>query len=318
MASLLDAASAAGRMTLDRLAGLQSFVRVVEAGSFSKAAQDLGCSQPTITKQIAMIEQRLGTRLLNRNTRGISLTEAGLVYFERCKSVLREFDQAEASVGEQRGVLSGSLRIGSSMAFGRQVLAPWILDFIAQYPQLKVDISCDDHFVDMVAQGLDVTVRLGKLANSSLGCRFLGSNPWVMVATQSYLDARGVPHVPDDLTTHDCLVYSTVQGDDVWRLRGPDGIWSATAVNGPLKSNNLAILLNAVRAGHGIAIVPLYAAAGALRDGALISVMADYFLPEQEINAVFPSARFVPLKVSVFTSYLQQRFRGEWWQEAII
>jgi len=301
---------------MDRLSGLQSFVRVVEAGSFSKAAQDLGCSQPTITKQISLMEQRLGVRLLNRNTRGISLTESGLVYFERCKSVLHEFDLAEASVREQRGVLSGSLRIGTSMAFGRQVLAPWILDFIQQYPHLKVDISCDDHFVDMVGQGLDVTVRLGKLANSSLGCRYLGSNPWVMVAAQSYLDAHGAPQTPDDLLHHDCLVYSTVQGDDLWRLRVPGGDWTAVPVHGPLKSNN--ILLNAVRAGHGIAIVPLYAAAGALRDGALISVMADYFLPEQEINAVFPSARFVPLKVSVFTSYLQQRFRGEWWQEAII
>lgn len=206
---------------MDRLSGLQSFVRVVEAGSFSKAAQDLGCSQPTITKQISLMEQRLGVRLLNRNTRGISLTESGLVYFERCKSVLQEFDQAEASVREQRGVLSGSLRIGTSMAFGRQVLAPWILDFIQQYPHLKVDISCDDHFVDMVGQGLDVTVRLGKLANSSLGCRYLGSNPWVMVAAQSYLDLHGAPHTPDDLIQHDCLVYSTVQGDDLWRLRVP-------------------------------------------------------------------------------------------------
>ena len=303
---------------MDRLAGLQSFVRVVEAGSFSKAAQDLGCSQPTITKQIAMIEQRLGTRLLNRNTRGISLTEAGLVYFERCKSVLREFDLAETSIGEQRGALSGSLRIGTSMAFGRQVLAPWIFDFLQQYPQLKVDISCDDHFVDMVGQGLDVTVRLGKLANSSLGCRFLGSNPWVMVAAQSYLDARGRPRCPDDLRQHDCLVYSTVQGDDVWRLRAPDGPWSAVPVNGHLKSNNLAILLNAARAGLGLAIVPSYAAAAALREGYLAPVMEDHSLPGQEINAVFPSARLVPLKVSVFTSYLQQRFRGEWWYEAII
>jgi DNA-binding transcriptional LysR family regulator len=303
---------------MDRLAGLQCFVRVVEAGSFSKAAQDLNCSQPTITKQIALIEQRLGARLLNRNTRGISLTEAGLVYFERCKAVLREFDLAETSVGEQRDELSGALRIGTSMAFGRQVLAPWILDFVKQYPRLKVDISCDDHFVDMVGQGLDVTVRLGKLANSSLGCRFLGSNRWVMVAARSYLDRRGQPYRPEDLAAHDCLVYSTVQGDEVWRLRSPDGEWKAMPVNGPLKSNNLAILQNAVKAGLGLAIVPLYAAAAAIREGQIISIMDDHLLPEQEINAVFPSARFVPLKVSVFSSYLQQRFRGEWWQEAII
>lgn len=303
---------------MDRLSGLQSFVRVVEAGSFSKAAQDLGCSQPTITKQISLMEQRLGVRLLNRNTRGISLTESGLVYFERCKSVLQEFDQAEASVREQRGVLSGSLRIGTSMAFGRQVLAPWILDFIQQYPHLKVDISCDDHFVDMVGQGLDVTVRLGKLANSSLGCRYLGSNPWVMVAAQSYLDLHGAPHTPDDLIQHDCLVYSTVQGDDLWRLRVPGGDWTAVPVQGPLKSNNLAILLNAARAGLGIAIVPLYAAAAAIREGYLHPLMVDHLLPGQEINAVFPSARLVPLKVSVFASYLQQRFREDWWQEAIV
>ena len=302
---------------MDRFTGLQIFVRVVETGSFSKAASDLGMTQPTVTKHITAIERQLGVRLLNRNSRGINLTEIGALYFERCRVVLRELEAAENIVGQSQGEITGTLRIGTSMTFGRQVIAPLLIGFLEQNPGLKVDLSCDDHYVDVVGQGLDMAIRLGKLADSALGCRYLGTNPWVMIASGAYLSKHGLPDRPEELAAHQCLVYSTVQGDDVWHVRAPLGKDVPVHVSGRLKSNNLSILLTAVRAGFGIAIVPNYAAAAAIRAGEVTRIMTEHVLPQQEINAVFPSPRFVPSKVSAFASYLLQRFEGPWWQHAL-
>ena len=157
------------------------------------------------------------------------------------------------------------------MAFGRNVIAPLLFDFLKIRPQLRIDLNCEDRYVDIVAHGLDMAIRLGKLADSTLGCRYVGSNPWVMAASSEYLDAHGEPQRPEDLASHRCLVYSTVQGDEVWRLLDPSGRESVVTVSGPLKSNNLSILLNAARAGTGIAILPMYLASDPLRSGELQS-----------------------------------------------
>jgi DNA-binding transcriptional LysR family regulator len=298
---------------MDRLTGLQVFVRVVETGSFSRAANDLGLTQPTVTKHVSELERRLGARLLNRNSRGVGVTEIGSLYFQRCKLVLREFEATETIVNERRGDLVGPLRVGASMAFGRNVIAPLVFEFLKQHRRLKIDLSCEDRYVDVVAHGLDMAIRLGKLADSSLGCRCIGSNPWVMTASNAYLDTRGEPQAPGELAAHDCLIYSTVQGDEVWRLADASGNESVVGVNGPLKSNNLSILLSAARAGMGVAILPMYLAADPLRSGELRILLADHVLPKQEINVVFPSPRFVPAKVLALIAFLQQHFRGEWW-----
>ncbi len=298
---------------MDRLTGLQLFVRVVETGSFSRAANELGLTQPTVTKHVSGLERRLGVRLLNRNSRGVAMTEIGSLYFDRCKLVLREFDATETIVSERRGDLAGPLRIGVSMAFGRSVIAPLVFEFLMLHPNLKIDLNCEDRYVDVVAHGLDMAIRLGKLANSSLGCRYIGSNPWVMTASNAYLESHGEPQRPDDLGAHKCLIYSTAQGDEVWRLLDASGRESVVSVNGPLKSNNLSILLSAALKGMGVALLPMYLAADALRAGELRSLLADYLLPKQEINVVFPSPRFVPAKVLALIAFLQQRFRDEWW-----
>ncbi len=301
---------------MDRVSGLQLFVRVVETGSFSRAADDLGLTQPTVTKHISETERRLGVRLLNRNSRGVSLTEIGALYFDRSKIMLREFDATEAVVGEGRAGVHGTLRIGVSMAFGRCVVAPMILEFLALHPDLRIDLNCDDRYVDVVAHGLDMAIRLGKLADSTLGCRLIGSNPWVMAAATAYLDARGAPERAEDLGCHQCLVYSTVQGDDVWHLRNTHGAELPVAVKGPLKSNNLSILLSAARAGLGIAMLPRYLADPALESGELVQVLRAFPLPSQEINVVSPSPRFVPSKVLALTEFLHRRFRGDWCSRA--
>lgn len=290
------------------------FVRVVETGSFSKAAREFSTTQPTVSKQIAATEERLNVRLLNRNTRGVSLTESGALYYEKCKIIVRETEEADNIVRLRQSQAQGMLRIGTSVAFGRRVIVPLALDFMKRHPQVQLDLSFEDRYTDLVSQGLDVAVRMGKLADSSLGARYLGANPWVMVAAPRYLKKYGTPKKPRDLSSHAALIYSSVLGDDVWRLISPKGEAVTVPVAGRLRSNNLSAVLAAARNGLGIAAMPRYVAADSLASGQVLEVLADHSLPEQEIHAVFPSPKLVPGKVQALVAYLQGRFAERWWE----
>jgi DNA-binding transcriptional LysR family regulator len=299
---------------VDRLQAMEMFVRVVETGSFSKAAKEFATTQPTVTKQIAATEARLKVRLLNRNTRGVSLTESGALYYEKCKSIVRDAEAADNIVKLRQDQAQGLLRIGTSVAFGRRVLVPLALDFMASHPQMQVDLNFEDKYTDLVAQGLDVAVRMGKLSDSTLGARFLGMNPWVLAASAKYLKKHGVPRKPGDLSAHDALIYSSVQGDDVWRLFSRKGEPATVQVTGRLRSNNLSAVLAAARGGLGVAALPRYVAADSLESGHIVEVLKEYALPEQEIHAVFPSPKLVPGKVQAFVAFLQGRFGARWWE----
>ncbi|MDP3310869.1 MAG: LysR family transcriptional regulator [Polaromonas sp.] len=299
---------------MDRLQVMHMFVRVVETGSFSKAAREFATTQPTVSKQIAATEERLNVRLLNRNTRGVSLTESGALYYEKCKIIVRETEEADNIVRLRQSQAQGMLRIGTSVAFGRRVIVPLALDFMKRHPQVQLDLSFEDRYTDLVSQGLDVAVRMGKLADSSLGARYLGANPWVMVAAPRYLKKYGTPKKPRDLSGHAALIYSSVLGDDVWRLISSKGEAVTVPVAGRLRSNNLSAVLAAARNGLGIAAMPRYVAADSLASGQVLEVLADHSLPEQEIHAVFPSPKLVPGKVQAFVAYLQGRFAERWWE----
>lgn len=299
---------------MDRLQVMHMFVRVVETASFSKAAREFATTQPTVSKQIAATEERLNVRLLNRNTRGVSLTESGALYYEKCKIIVRETEEADNIVRLRQSQAQGMLRIGTSVAFGRRVIVPLALDFMKRHPQVQLDLSFEDRYTDLVSQGLDVAVRMGKLADSNLGARYLGANPWVMVAAPRYLKKYGTPKKPRDLSGHAALIYSSVLGDDVWRLISSKGEAVTVPVAGRLRSNNLSAVLAAARNGLGIAAMPRYVAADSLASGQVLEVLADHSLPEQEIHAVFPSPKLVPGKVQAFVAYLQGRFAGRWWE----
>ena len=299
---------------MDRLQAMEMFVRVVETGSFSKAAKEFGTTQPTVTKQVAATEARLKVRLLNRNTRGVSLTESGALYYERCRIIVRDVEEADSIARLRQAQAQGLLRIGTSVAFGRRVVVPLALEFMALHPQVQVDLSFEDRYVDLIAQGVDVAVRMGKLADSSLGARFLGMNPWLLVAAPKYLKKRGTPRRPPDLSAHDALIYSSVQGDDVWHLFTPNGEPVTVPVTGKLRSNNLSAVLAAARADLGVAALPWYVAADSLASGHVVEVLKGHSLPEQEIHAVFPSPKLVPGKVQAFIAFLQGRFAGRWWE----
>lgn len=298
---------------MDRLAGLDLFVRVVETGSFSKAADDLRIAQSTATKAVAAIEQRLGARLLHRSTRGITPTEVGSLYYEKCKRIAYEMDNAENLATLLQSGVSGQLRISTSLAFGRRVIVPLVLKYMNEHPGVTVDLDFDDRYVNMVEQGSDLAIRMGRLADSTLGARHLGINPWVLVGSPRYLEHRPAPNVPIELLNHACLIYSSVQGDARWTFTALSGKELSIPVTGPLRSNNLSTVLAAAHAGMGLAILPWYVARESINHGGLIPVMTEHMLSAQELNAVFPSPKLVPAKVTAFIGYLQEELAEDWW-----
>jgi DNA-binding transcriptional LysR family regulator len=301
---------------MDRITAVQLFIRVVETGSFSKAAGDLGITQPTATKAVAAIEEHLGARLLHRSTRGVTTTEVGALYYDKCKLIARELEEADNLATLLQSEVAGQLRISTSVAFGRRVMIPLVLRYMHKHPGVGIDLTFDDRYVNLVEQGIDLAIRMGRLADSSLGARYLGTNPWLMVAAPSYLAAHPAPRVPADLAQHACLVYSSVQGDDRWSFTGPAGEEVSVPVKGPLRSNNLSAVLAAARAGMGLAVLPWYVARESVADGAVQQVLADHALPAQEVHAVFPSPKRVPSKVTSFIVFLQESLQGDWWRRA--
>lgn len=298
---------------MDTVAGLRLFIRVVETGSFSKASAGLGITQPTATKHVAALEARLKARLFHRSTRGVTPTEVGALYYDKCKRIVREIDEADSVAALMQERLTGTLRISTSVAFGRRTLTPLVLRFMQQHPGVQVDLSFEDRYVNLVEQGLDLAIRMGRLADSSLGARFLGLNPWVLVAARPYLAEHGTPKRPQDVERHAALIYSTVQGDDRWHFTGADGHTVPVPVKGPLRSNNLSALLAAARAGMGLAMLPWYVAHESVKTGAVVPILERWSLPAQEIHAVYPSPRLVPAKVTGFVDWLQGQFGDEWW-----
>ena len=298
---------------MDRIQAIRLFVRVVDLGSFSKAAAEIGIGQPAATKQVARLEAQLGSRLLHRSTHGVTPTEIGHLYYEKCRLIAHHVEEAESVAALMQSQVQGALRISTSVAFGRRVMVPLLMRFMKLNPKLQVELNFEDRYADLVEQGIDVAIRMGRLADSTLGARFLGVNPWVLVAAPEYLKLRGTPRKPADLAKHDALVYSTAQGDARWLFTGTDGKQQAMAVRGPLKSNNLSALLAAARGGMGVAALPWYVAYEAVKAGLVQPLLNEWKLPSQEIHAVYPSPRQLPAKVSSFVEWLQGQIDEAWW-----
>ena len=289
------------------------FVRVVDLGSFSKAATDMAMGQPSATKLIAQLEKHLGSRLLHRSTHGVTPTEVGMLYYEKCKLISHHVEEAESVATLMQTQLQGGMRISTTMDFGRRVLAPLVLRFLKVNPKVQIELQFDDHFVDMVTQGIDVAIRMGRLVDSSLGARYLGRNPWSVVASPDYLARWGRPMSPIDLTLHDALIISTVQNDSRWHFIGSAGEQLTIGLKGPMRSNNKSALMAAARAGLGVAALPTYVVYDAVARGELVTLLSDWTLPTQEIHAVYPSPRMVPAKVSGFVEWLQEQLPDKWW-----
>jgi DNA-binding transcriptional LysR family regulator len=298
---------------MERMQDVRLFIRVVDLGSFSRAAAELGIGQPAATKQIAHMEKRLGARLLHRSTHGVSPTEIGLLYYDKCRLIAHHAEEAQSVAALLQSQVQGGLRVSTSVGFGRRVLAPRLMQFMRINPQLQVDLAVDDRYVDLVEQGIDVAIRMGRLADSTLGARYLGINPWLVAASPEYLEQRGAPAHPRELSAHEALVYSSVQGDARWHFSGPEHQSAVVPVRGRLRSNSLSTLLEAACEGMGVVILPWYVAHAEVRKGRLVALLPQWSLPAQEIHAVYPSPNMVPAKVTRFVDWLQGKFGERWW-----
>jgi DNA-binding transcriptional LysR family regulator len=293
---------------MDRFEAMEMFVRIVETGSFSSVARELSTTQPTISKQLTALESHLKTRLLNRSTRKLSLTESGQAYYERCKRIIEDVREAESTLGRLQGSISGHLHINTSIAMGQMFLTPLVLKFQRQYPELSVELTLNDRFIDVVEEGVDVAIRIGRLVESNLVARKIGATRRAAIATPGYLERHGRPKHPQDLTHHNCLLYSYLSTGNEWLFQGPEGE-IRVRVSGNFKSNNGHALREALLAGLGIAVSPDWLAHDGLLEGTIEAILTEFAPTPMEINAVFPSNRMLSAKVRAFVDFLQQEFR---------
>jgi DNA-binding transcriptional LysR family regulator len=295
---------------MDRLAALIAFARVAETGSFSAAARALALSKSLISRQVSALEAELGARLIARTTRSLALTEAGRGYYEQVARILAQMEEADLSVSQLQATPRGKLRVNAPMSFSLLRLAPVLPDFLALYPEIDVDLSMNDRRVDLMEEGFDLAIRLGRLAESSLVARKLGPMQRIVCASPAYLAERGLPKVPADLRVHDCLCYSNADTVDEWRFSGPEGRAITVEVKGRVRANNGDLLRLAALRGLGLVDLPSFLVGADIEAGALVPVLRDYIRQEGGVYAVYPHARYLPPKIRVFIDFLAERWGG--------
>lgn len=297
------------------LSQLELFTRVVETGSFTAAATQLGVSKSFVSRQVGALEDRLGARLLNRTTRKVTLTDVGRVFHLRCARILEELEEAELAVSSLQNHARGTLRVSAPMTFGIRYVAPAVAKFLRLHTELIVDIDFSDRRVDLVDEGFDLAIRIGRLADSSFVARKLAESQTVLVASATYLEARGWPQTPADLKQHDCLRYAYQSGgSQTWQLEGPKAREVSVHVQGRALSNNGDALLEAATEGLGIAMVPDFLACKALREERVVRVLPQWGW-HTRVWAVYPHSRHLSAKVRLFIEHLRAVFQDVSWSE---
>ena len=296
---------------MDRLTSMSVFVRVVARHSFAAAAGELGLSRAAVSKHVVSLETALGARLLNRNTRRLSLTEVGSVVYQRYSRILEEIDEVEQSAGALQGNPRGMLRITAPVSFGIPHLAPAIVDYMAQYPDVSIDMVLNDRTVDLIEEGFDVAVRIGRLVDSTLIARRIAPIRFALCAAPSYLRRHGEPRRPADLAQHNCLEFAYRQTGTEWHFTAPDGAEETVRVSGRLKVNNPQVLHEAALNGDGIEFDPTFIVGPAIAAGRLVVLLPDYQPIETDLSIVYPPGRQLSAKVRSFVDFLATRFAGE-------
>lgn len=288
---------------MDNLSGVAVFAQVVEARSFTEAARRLRMSKAAVSKQVSRLEERLGARLLNRTTRRLSLTEVGAAYYERCARIVAEAEEAELAVSHLHATPRGTLRIDVPVNFGQRYIAPILPDFMAQNPELHIDLTFNDRIVDLVEEGYDLAIRIARLPDSSLVARKLAENRSLVCAAPQYWEKHGRPSHPGELAAHNCFGYSYLATRNEWRFQGPDGP-ATVRVSGRLNANNGDVLRTAAVAGLGVVLSPVFMACDDLLAGRLEPVLRDFEPDPQGIHAVYPHNRHLSAKVRAFVDFM--------------
>jgi DNA-binding transcriptional LysR family regulator len=289
---------------MDRMAAMEVFIRVVDAGSFSGAAKQLHAGQPAVSKTIAQLEERLGVRLLLRSTHGLTPTEAGRNFYERAKRSIDEADEAEFAARGAGTTLSGRLRICAAVTFARLHVIPHLPLFLAEHPGLDVDVFLTDANKDLIEAGIDVALRMGELADSSLTARKIGQSQRRVIGAPAYFETMGVPQTPADLAQHQAVVYDQPEGGTAWTFRRGAAEITVT-VEGRVRVSAAEGVREGVFAGLGLTIASEWMFAPELKSGAVKSVLDDWLLPPVDLWVVFPTGRQASAKARAFASYIE-------------
>ena len=295
---------------MDRLRAFEVFAGVVAKGSFTKAADALDTSPANVTRYVNELEAHLGTRLLNRSSRKISLTESGRALHERCTGILDDVAEAEALASATALRPRGRLRINAPVSFGIRYLADLWPEFMRRYPEIELDIDLIDRVVDMVEEGYDLVVRVSPQGSIAHVARKLATSRNIVCAAPSYLKRHGTPKTPADLAAHDCIGYSYAATGDEWHFTGPDGRPGSVKVRSVLRTNNGDTMRGAAIAGRGIMRPAKFMVADDLKSGRLVAILTDHHLPDTDLLAIYPSRRHVSAKVRVMVDFLSASFKG--------
>ncbi|QID18366.1 LysR family transcriptional regulator [Nitrogeniibacter mangrovi] len=287
---------------MNALEDMRIFVTTLEAGSFTAASDRLGLSKQFVSRRVMALEARLGVRLLNRTTRRLHVTDAGQAYYTRAVRILDDVSDAELAVSSRGGRVQGTLRVSAPVSFGTLALGAVVPAFMLRYPAIRVELDLNDRSVDLVREGYDMAIRIGRLPDSTLVARALASTRMVACCSPAYLEGRGAPATPDDLAEHDCLLYGHGRGVE-WGFQ-VDGRPHPVQVGGRLLANNGELVRDAAIAGLGIAWQPGFIVGDALRDGRLVSVLDAFATPPMTVQVVYPQHRQASLAIRAFTDFL--------------
>jgi DNA-binding transcriptional LysR family regulator len=296
---------------MDRLAAMQTFVKVIETGSFSAAARQLRLGQPAISKTVAQLEERLGLPLLLRSSRRLSATEAGQIFYDHAKVTIAQAEEAELAARGAGAGLTGRLRVSAGVTFARLKIVPKLGSFLAKHPKLEIELILDDRNVDLVGEGIDVALRMGVLTDSALAARKIAVVGRRVVGTPAYFDRAGVPEMPTDLSAHEAIIYSQRGGGSAWTF-AKDGAEQSVVLSGRIRSTAVEALREAVLADLGLAVASDAMLGAELESGAVQEVLADWRLPSIDVWAVFPTGRRASAKARAFANFVEQELAHEY------
>jgi DNA-binding transcriptional LysR family regulator len=289
---------------MDKLRAMQLFVRVAELGSFSQAAEQNGCSKSMISKQITALEAALGTRLLQRSTRRLQLTQTGTDYLQHCREILRQIEDSEARIQQQQQVPQGKLRINAAMALGLTALAPAFADFMRRYPQIELDIQLSDEAQDLLQHNFDLGLRVAsQVFDSAYVGQTITQFSYSICASPQYLRQNGAINCPEDLLNHQCFEYSYFRHKHIWPV-GNNGV----PISGQLKANSSVFLLEMIKQGMGVGFIPRFISHQALQAGDVVEVLSGEHKPKMTLYALYPVRQFTPPRLTLFIEFLQNWF----------
>jgi DNA-binding transcriptional LysR family regulator len=296
---------------MDRFEHLQAFVAVVEAGSFTAAAERLDIAKSAISRRVSTLEERLGVQLLRRTTRKLNLTDTGHSFYERSARILADLEEAESAVLQQHGELRGALRVALPLSFGIRHMCEPIAEFGQLHPHLKFDLDLNDRRIDLLEEGVDLAIRIGHLPNSSLIARKLFAARTVVFGSKDYFKKHGTPKSPQELIDHACLAYGNLADPAKWSYTDKDGNRLRVDVNAVMTASSGDFLVSAATQGMGIAMLPTFIAGDAIRLAELVPILTDYDWPVTPAYAVYPPTRHLSYRVREFIDFLVEHFAGD-------